>query len=86
VYRFHLEKSNLEKSCLVQIATRTKRRINETVKDSPINMNGESTNVDLNIIPLGYYDILIGMDWLDKHHDVIDCHNKTFTCLNEKGK
>jgi hypothetical protein len=45
-----------------------------------------NTNANLNIIRLGYYDILIGMDWLDKHHDVLDCHNKTFTCLYEEGK
>jgi len=23
------------------------------------------------------------MDWLDGHHVVLDCHNTTFTCLNE---
>jgi hypothetical protein len=39
----------------------------------------------LNIIPLGYYYILIGMDWLDKYHDVLDCHRKTFACLDEEG-
>jgi hypothetical protein len=35
---------------------------------------------------LGSYDILIGMDWLDKHRDVLDCHNKTFTCIDKEGK
>jgi hypothetical protein len=45
-----------------------------------------NTNVDMNIIPLGSYDILIGMDWLDKHHVILDFHNKTFTCLDEEGK
>jgi hypothetical protein len=49
-------------------------------------LNGVNTNVDLNIIPLGSYDILIGMDWLEKHHAFLDCHNKTFTCLDEEGK
>jgi hypothetical protein len=49
-------------------------------------MNGVNTIVDLNIIPLGSYDVLIGMDWLDVHHVVLDCHNKTFTCLDEEGK
>jgi hypothetical protein len=45
-----------------------------------------NTSMDINIIPLGSYDILIGMDWLDKHHVVLDCHNKTFTCLDGNGK
>jgi hypothetical protein len=25
------------------------------------------------------------MDWLDEHHVVMDCYNKAFTCLYEKG-
>ena len=47
-------------------------------------MNGLKTFVDLNIIPLGSYDVLIDMDWLDAHHAILDCHNKTYTCLNEE--
>jgi hypothetical protein len=39
----------------------------------------------MNLIPLGSYDILIIMEWLDKHHVVLDCHEKTFTCLDEEG-
>jgi hypothetical protein len=60
---FQLMKSKFERSWLVQLATGTKRRINETVRRCPIDLNGVYTNFDLNIIPLGYYDILIEMDW-----------------------
>jgi hypothetical protein len=62
VDRLHLEKSKLGKSCLVHLAMRTKRRINEVVISCPINLNGVNKIVDMNIIPLGNYDILIGMD------------------------
>ena len=44
-----------------------------------------STKDELNILPLGSYDCLIGMNWLDEHHALLDCCNKTFTCLNEEG-
>jgi hypothetical protein len=44
-----------------------------------------STKAELNIFPLGSYDCLIGMDWLDQHHALLDCCNKRFTCLNEEG-
>jgi hypothetical protein len=60
--------------------------INEVVIGCPISLNGVNTNVDLNIIPLGSYDILIGMDWLEKYHVVLVFHNNTFTCLDEQGK
>ena len=30
-------------------------------------MNDLNTHVDLNILMLGYYDLLIVMEWLEKH-------------------
>jgi hypothetical protein len=50
-----------------------------------MDMNGLNTRVDLKIFPLGSYDCLIGIDWLDQHHAILECHNKAFTCLNEEG-
>ena len=48
-------------------------------------MNGMNTKENLNIFPLGSYDCLIGMDWLDQHHSLLDFHNKEFTFLDEEG-
>jgi hypothetical protein len=70
---------------LVQLVTGAKRKPIELVKSCLMDMNGISTKADLNILPFGSYDCLIGMDWLDQHHVVLDYHNKVFTCLNEKG-
>jgi hypothetical protein len=86
VDRLHLEKSNLGKSSLVQLTTRTKRRIYDMVRSCSISLNGVNTSVYLNIIPLGSYDILIGMDCMDKHHAFLDFHRKTFTCIYGYGK
>ena len=63
----------------------SKRKIIEFVKEFPLEMNGMKTFEDLKIIPLRSYDVLIGMDWLDAHHAVLDFHNKTYTCLDEEG-
>jgi hypothetical protein len=71
---------------LVHLATSTKRTINEIVRSCPINLNGVNIVVDLNVIPLGSLDILIGMDWLDCHDVVLDFHRYTFICLNKDGK
>ena len=43
------------------------------------------TCVDLNVLSLGSYDVLIGMDWLEAHKVKLDCYNKTFECMNEEG-
>jgi hypothetical protein len=48
-------------------------------------MNGLSTKAELNVLPLGSYDCLIGMDWLDQHHAILYYHNKAFTFLDEEG-
>jgi hypothetical protein len=42
-----------------------KRKFIELVKSCPVDMKGLSTKAELNILPLGSYDCLIGMDWLD---------------------
>jgi hypothetical protein len=74
------------KSWLVKLAIGARRKVNEMVKSCLIDMNGLNTKADLNILPLGSYDFLIGMDWLHQHHTLLDCHNKEFTCLDEEGK
>jgi hypothetical protein len=61
---FKLKKCKHGKSWLVQIATRTKIRINDIVNKFPININGTNSKAYLNIIQLGSYDCFIGMDWI----------------------
>ena len=51
----------------------------------PLVMDGLLTCVDLNGLPLGSYDVLIEMDWLEAHRENIDCYNNIFECLDEKG-
>jgi hypothetical protein len=85
VESLHFRRSKHGKSWLMQLATGAKRKVNEMVKSCLMNMNGLNTREDLNIFPLGSYDYLIGMDWLDQHHVILDCHNKEFTCLDEEG-
>ena len=43
------------------------------------------TKSNSDIIPLGYYEILLGMDWLESHYAILDFHNKGMTRLDEDG-
>jgi hypothetical protein len=81
----HLMKRKHEKSWLVQLATGTKKKVTKLVKSCSVDMKGMNTKDELNILPLGSSDCLIGMDWLDQHHALLDCHNKRLTCLDEEG-
>jgi hypothetical protein len=85
VERFKFPTSKHGKSWLVQLATEAKREVVELVKSCPVDMNGVSTKEYLNMLPLGSYEFLISMDWLDQHHAILDYHNMEFTCLNEEG-
>jgi len=85
VERFQLPRRKLGKSWLMQLVIEEKRKINEMVKACPMEMNGLGTKDYFNIIPLGSYGFLIGRDWLDQHHVILDYCNKAFACLDEEG-
>ena len=43
------------------------------VEKCPLVMNGLVTCVGMNVLPLGSYDVLIEMDWLEAHRVKINC-------------
>ena len=51
-----------DKPWLVQLATGTKWKVSEIVKECEVNLNGFFAKVNMNILLLGSYDIIIGMD------------------------
>ena len=73
-------------SWLVQLATGAKRKVVSFVKNCAVTMDQFETFVKINVLPLGSYDILIGMDWLEQHRVVLNCFDKTFSCINNDGE
>ena len=49
-------------------------------------MDHFETVLKLNVLLLGSYDLLIGMDWLEQHRVILNCYDKTFMCVNNDGK
>jgi hypothetical protein len=49
-------------------------------------MGGLPTRATLNILPLGSYDLLIGMDWLAAYKTKLDCYHKTLEFVNEERR
>ena len=62
------------------------RKVIDFVKDFTLFMNQFKTSVKLNVLLLGSYDVLIGMDWLEQHQVVLNFFYKTFTYLNNEGE
>ena len=53
--------------------------------DCKIHLKSFTTSANLRVIPLGSYDIVLGMDWLEQNQAILDCKNKTITCLDDVG-
>lgn len=70
---------------LVQLATGAKRRVLAKVNNCPFTIVGQPVMADLNVLPLGSYDIMIGMDWLGKHWSLVDCKTNIIYYRDEHG-
>jgi hypothetical protein len=72
-------------SWLVELATGTKRKVTEVITTCQFVISRFPTQANLNILPLGSYDLLISMDWLDAHKTKLDYYSKTLECENKEG-
>lgn len=70
---------------LVQLATEAKRRVLAKVNNCPLRIAGQTLMTELNVLPLGSYDVLIGMDWLEKRWSIINYKTKTIYYRDELG-
>ena len=50
--------------------------VDSLVRSCVLSLGTFTTTVDLRILPLGSYDIVLGMDWLAAHQANINCHRK----------
>ena len=80
---FNLVPKKFDKSWLVSLATGTKQKVTSLVRNCKLMMNDFLTHVNVNILPLGNYDLLIGMDWLEEHKVLLIFYYQTFTCIDD---
>ncbi|GKC99225.1 putative reverse transcriptase domain-containing protein, partial [Tanacetum coccineum] len=50
--------------------------VNTIIQGCTLNFMNHPFNIDLMPVPLGSFDVIIGMDWLTKYHGVIICDEK----------
>lgn len=63
-------------SWFVQLATGTKKLVHHWVIACAFDLNGMPTTTQLNVLPLGSYNMLLGMDWLYLNRTKVDCYDK----------
>ena len=75
VEKCKLSVEKFENSWLVKLATGAKREVTCFVRECVVVMDHFEAIVKLNVLPLGSYDLLIGMDWLEKHRVILNCYD-----------
>jgi len=81
----YLQENRFKSQWLVQLATKVKRRVSTKIDSCPIMIADQPITCNSNILPLGSYNIFIGMDWLKSHWSLVNCDIKTITYLNDEG-
>eukprot|EP00253_Pinus_taeda_P015904 PITA_15904 len=85
VERCNLQSVKFKNPWLVQLATGAKRKVTSKINNCSFTIVDQPITADLNILPLGSYDILIGMDWLEKHWSLVDCKTKIIYYRDQQG-
>ncbi|KAI3821524.1 hypothetical protein L1987_09092 [Smallanthus sonchifolius] len=68
--------SQLEKTFTVEVANGDSLTIESIIYDCSLELNDHTFPVNLVPMPLGSFDIIIGMDWLSNHHAEVICFEK----------
>ncbi|KAI3827878.1 hypothetical protein L1987_01966 [Smallanthus sonchifolius] len=69
-------RSQLEKTFTVEIANGDSLTIESIIYDCSLELNEHTFPINLVPMPLGSFDIIIGMDWLSNHHVEVICFEK----------
>lgn len=81
-----LNKEVHAESWFVQLVIGTKRKVHHWVRSYAFDLNGMPTSTHLNVLPLGSYSMILGMDWLFIHMTKVDCYDKVIECLDDDGE
>nr|GEX07152.1 hypothetical protein [Tanacetum cinerariifolium] len=65
-----------DSNIIAELADRKIIGVNTIVRGCTLNFMNHPFNIDLMLVPLGSFDVIIGMDWLTKYHGVIICDEK----------
>lgn len=67
------------------MAIGAKRRVIAKLENFPIEIARQQARENLNVLPLGSYDIPIGMHFLEVHWTLVNCTEKTLKFLTQVG-
>jgi hypothetical protein len=88
--------SALEKSGLVayehddfkqfEMASGEKQLVGPSVDNFIVDLGVCTTKLKVYVTALEAYDLIIGMDWLEAHRDLVDYFTKRVLCVDDEGR
>ena len=70
----------MEKPWTVDYANQSRAKVEQCLFKARVDFPNFSTELNLDVAPLGSYDIIIGINWLSEHKAKVDCLAKTVSC------
>jgi hypothetical protein len=70
----------------VEMASGAKKKVGGKVTDCSLNLGDFLMKANLYITILGYYDVMIGMDWLESHDVILNCKTKQLSLTDDEGQ
>ena len=80
--KVQIKSKKFQQAWLVRLATGTKRKVTHKLPMIPVNLNGYEIELNLNTLPLGSYDVLVGMNWLQKQKAIVNFLDKTINSID----
>jgi hypothetical protein len=81
-----LESIKLENKYSIELANIKVVEATDVIKRCTLEMEGHSFSIDLLSVTLGSFNIVVGIDWLSKHHAEMICHEKQICVSMPKGE
>ena len=70
----NVESQPIDCSIVVSLPTGDSRLAESVYTDSRVIIGGQEFLADLILLDIHDFDVILGMDWLSKHHATIDCY------------
>jgi hypothetical protein len=64
--------------------SRAIQKVGGKVRGCILNLGEFFMRTNLYIMILGYYDVMIGMDWLESHEAILNCKMKRLSLVDDK--
>ena len=72
----NVESQPIDCSIVVSLPTGDSRLAESVSMDSRVIMGGHEFMADLILLDIHDFDVILGMDWLSRHHATVDCYRK----------